>query len=114
MGLGTDVAGGQTVDMFRAVTDAVQVSKLYWRLIDQQDSALTLSEAFYLATMGGGAFFGKVGSFLPGFEMDALVVDDSGLPHPQPLTVAERAERAMYLPGDCHIVQKYVRGKAIL
>ena len=114
VGLGTDVAGGQTVDMFRAVTDAVQVSKLYWRLIDQQDSALTLSEAFYLATMGGGAFFGKVGSFLPGFEMDALVVDDSGLPHPQPLTVAERAERAMYLPGDCHIVQKYVRGKAIL
>ncbi len=113
VGLGTDVAGGQTIDMFRAVTDTVQMSKLYWRLIDQEDSALTLDEAFYLATKGGGAFFGKVGGFEPGYELDAIVLDDSGLPHPQELTVRERLERALYLPGDCTIVQKYVAGKAI-
>ena len=114
VGLGTDVAGGQTIDMFRAVTDAVQVSKLYWRLIDQQSRVLTLPEAFYLATRGGGAYFGKVGAFEPGFAMDAIVLDDSALPHPQPLTVAERVERAMYLSGECKIVQKYVQGEAIL
>lgn len=114
VGLGTDVAGGQTIDMFRAITDAVQVSKLYWRLVDPRQRSLTLAEAFYLATMGGGAFFGKVGSFQPGYAMDALVLDDAGLPHPQPLTVAERLERALYLPGDCRIVQKYVAGKALL
>lgn len=114
VGLGTDVAGGQTIDMFRAVTDAVQASKLYWRLIDQDDRALTLAEAFYLATKGSGAFFGKVGSFDKGYELDAIVLDDTGLPHPQELTVAERLERAIYLSGDCKITQKYVAGEPIL
>jgi guanine deaminase len=114
VGLGTDVAGGQTIDMMRAVTDAVQASKLYWRLTDRNCRALTLAEAFYLGTKGGGAFFGKVGSFEPGYEADAIVLDDSGLPHPQELSVGERAERALYLPGDCRIVQKYVAGNPIL
>jgi len=35
LGLGSDVAGGQTESLFRAITDAIQVSKLYWRLCDQ-------------------------------------------------------------------------------
>ena len=113
VGLGTDVAGGQTVDMFRAMTDALQVSKLYWRLVDQNDPALTLAEAFYMATKGGGAYFGKVGSFEPGYELDAILLDDTGLPHPQPLSLRERLERAIYLPGDCRITQKYVNGEPI-
>ncbi len=114
VGLGTDVAGGQTIDMLRAVTDAVQVSKLYWRLVDQREKALTLPEAFYLATRGGGAFFGRVGSFEAGYEADAVVLDDTALPHPQELTVRERVERALYLSGECRVTQKYVAGKAIL
>jgi len=114
VGLGTDVAGGQTIDMFRAITDAVQVSKLYWRICDQQDQALTLSEAFYLATKGSGAFFGKVGSFECGYELDAIVLDDTDLPHPQELSVAERLERAIYLSGDCRITNKFVAGEPIL
>ena len=114
VGLGTDVAGGQTIDMCRAVTDAVQASKLYWRLVDQNDRALTLAEALYLGTKGGGAFFGRVGSFEPGYELDAIVLDDSALTHPQPLSVTERVERALYLSGECSIVQKYVAGRPIL
>ena len=114
VGLGTDVAGGQTIDMMRAVTDAVQVSKLYWRLIDQKQAALTVSEALYLATKGGGAFFGKVGSFERGYETDVIIVDDTALPHPQPMTVAERVERALYLSGECRIVGKYVAGIQVL
>ena len=114
VGLGTDVAGGQTIDMFRAVTDAVQVSKLYWRLIDHNDQALTLSEAFYLGTRGGGAFFGRVGSFEAGYELDAIVVDDVALPHPQALSIEERVERALYLSGECAIVQKYVAGQPVI
>ncbi|MGN0321111.1 MAG: amidohydrolase family protein, partial [Lachnospira sp.] len=30
VGLGSDVAGGQSESIFRAMTDAIQVSKLYW------------------------------------------------------------------------------------
>ncbi|NLI22392.1 MAG: amidohydrolase family protein [Clostridiales bacterium] len=113
VGLGSDVAGGQTIDLFRAVTDAVQASKLYWRLVDKNDLALTLSEAFYMATKGGGAFFGRVGSFEPGYEMDLIVLDDAGLPHPQALSVEERAQRAMYLSGECAVTRKFVAGQPI-
>lgn len=35
-----------------------------------------------MATAGGGAFFGKVGSFEDGFEADALVLDESRVPTP--------------------------------
>ncbi len=35
MGLGTDVAGGVGESIFRAMADAVQVSKLRWRLVDE-------------------------------------------------------------------------------
>ena len=100
--------------MFRAVTDAVQASKLYWRLIDQQQRSLTLAEAFYLATAGGGAFFGKVGTFAKGYAFDAIVVDDTALAHPQQMTVDERLERAMYLPGECRITHKYISGEPVL
>ena len=40
--------------------------------VDLNYAPLTLSEAFYMATKGGGKFFGKVGSFEKGCELDAL------------------------------------------
>lgn len=115
VGLGSDVAGGQTESMFRAMTDAIQVSKLYWRLVDESSKPLIFDEVFYLATMGGGAFFGKVGSFADGYEFDALVLDDVGLPHPQELNLHQRLERFAYLSADSEgILSKYVAGKQIL
>lgn len=113
VGLGSDVAGGHTESIFRAMADAVQVSKLYWRLVDQKDSPLTMEEAFYLATRGGGAFFGKVGSFDTGYEFDMLVLDDSSLPHPQELDVKDRLERFVYLSDERHIAGKYVAGRKL-
>lgn len=80
VGLGTDVAGGAHLSVFRALTDAIAVSKLRWRLLDDSLTPLAFAEAFWLATMGGGAFFGKVGSFEEGFAFDALVLDDSACP----------------------------------
>ena len=115
IGLGSDVAGGHSISVFRAITDAIQVSKMYFRMVDEAYSPLVFSEAFYLATKGGGAFFGKVGSFDVGYEFDAVVMDDSVLPHPQPLTLAERMERAVYLGLDeKSITAKFVAGNKIL
>ena len=34
IGLGTDVAGGHSESIFRAITDAIQVSKMYFRMVD--------------------------------------------------------------------------------
>ena len=114
IGLGTDIAAGHSDSIFRAITDAIQVSKMYFRMVDEQYKPLVFSEAFYLATKGGGAFFGKVGSFEEGYELDAVVMDDSVLVHPQPLNLAERAERAVYLGLDeKSITAKYVAGNKI-
>ena len=114
IGLGSDVAAGQTISIFRAIVDAVQVSKMYFRMVNEDYKPLVFSEAFYLATKGGGAFFGKVGSFEDGYEFDAVVLDDSVLPHPQALSLAERMERAVYLGLDEKgIVAKYVSGRKI-
>lgn len=111
VGLGTDVAGGHSDSIFRAITDAIGVSKLYWRHADTQLHPIYFSEAFYMATLGGGEFFGKVGSFLPGYAFDALVLDDSAIPHPQPLSISQRLERAVYLQLDRQGIQaKYVDG----
>ena len=83
-------------------------SKLRWRLSDQELKALNIEEVFYLATRGGGEFFGKVGTFEKGYEFDAVVLDDSSLRHPQELTVKERLERMIYLADDRNVVAKSV------
>ena len=114
VGLGSDVAGGKTESIFRAVTDAIQVSKLYWRYLDSSARPLSFSEAFYLATMGGGSFFGKVGCFDRGYEFDAVILDDSSDIHPQEMGVEERVERAFYLGLDTRgIIGKYAAGRKI-
>ena len=113
MGLGSDVAGGFSESIFRAMADAVQVSKLRWRLVDNRWKPLTVEEAFYLGTMGGGAFFGKVGSFLKDYEFDALILDDSSIRYPQSLNMRERLERFIYAADHGCIKGKFVAGVRI-
>ena len=50
IGLGSDIAGGTSVSILRAMADAIQVSKLYWRLVDSSMKPLTVEEAFYMGT----------------------------------------------------------------
>ena len=95
------------------MADAIQCSKMRWRLVDDTQKPLTVEEAFYLGTKGGGAFFGKVGSFEEGYEFDALILDDSNIAHPQELTVRDRLERMIYLSDDRHITEKYVSGRKV-
>ena len=71
-------------------------------------------EAFYLATRGGGAFFGKVGAFESGFEFDALVLDDAMLPCPFDLSPLERLTRVVYLADDRAVAHKYVSGLKLM
>lgn len=113
VGLGTDVAGGASLSMFRAVTDAIQVSKLYWRLVDQSCAPLTVPEALWLGTRGGGAFFGKVGAFEPGYELDALVLDDSNLPAPRSFDPLQRLERVLWLGDERNLAAKFVAGEPV-
>ena len=115
VGLGSDIAGGHSESIFRAITDTIQVSKMYFRMVNESYKPLVFSEAFYLATKGGGKFFGKVGSFEDGYEFDAIVMNDEVLAHPQSLNLAERMERAVYLGLDEKgLTAKYVAGKKVV
>ena len=114
VGLGSDVAAGSSLSMFKAMTMAIQCSKLRWRLSDQELTPLKVEEVFYMATRGGGEFFGKVGAFEKGYEFDAVVIDDSNLRHPQELGIKDRLERMIYLADDRNVIAKFVNGNGFL
>ena len=114
VGLGTDVAGGANLSMFRAITDAIHASKLRNCLLEEEDSALTLSEAFYMATLSGGQFFGKVGSFLPGYEADFLVFSGKRKSVREE-SLLERLEMLLYTEKELFRMDaKFVQGRQIL
>ena len=107
--LGTDVSAGHHMSMLRVMQYAIQVSKLNYAQTKGEMSFLSLSEVFYLATKGGGSFFGKVGSFEPGYEFDALLVDDTYLNYDH-YTLPQRLERYIYLGDDRDIKRRFCRG----
>lgn len=111
VGLGSDISGGHTLSIFRTMVYAIQASKMHYQR-DRNRPFLTLSEAFWLATKSGGSVFGRVGSFEPGYEFDALVIDDSDLNHDD-YPLLQRLERFIYLGDDRHIVHRFCRGREI-
>ncbi len=111
IGLGSDISGGHDLNMFRMLVYAIQVSKMQYQQ-DHSKAFLTLSEAFWLATKSAGSFFGKVGSFEPGYEFDALVIDDSVL-YPDEYSLQHRLERFVYVGDDRQILHRFCRGQEI-
>ncbi len=112
IGLGTDISGGHTLDMGQAVRDALSVSRLLWRLREEKPPHLAAAEAFYLATAGGGAFFGKAGKFEPGYAFDAVAVDDGGWRDPgDGLDI--RFQKMIYRAASRNVVSKYVAGRRL-
>ncbi|MDF2674298.1 MAG: guanine deaminase [Clostridiales bacterium] len=113
VGLASDVGGGHTLSMTKVIVNSAQASNIKWVETYRVDKPLNTSELFYLATKGGGAFFGKVGSFEEGYEFDALVVDDSSLTIFKDLSLAERLQKFIYTGDDRNIKVRYVAGKEI-
>ena len=111
IGLGSDISGGHDLNMFRMLVYAIQVSKMHYQL-DHSKPFLTLPEVFWIATKSAGSFFGKVGSFEPGYDFDALVIDDAVL-YPAEYSLTHRLERYIYLGDDRQIVHRFCRGKEI-
>ncbi|MGL4913843.1 MAG: guanine deaminase, partial [Romboutsia sp.] len=68
--------------------------------------------AFYIATKGGGSFFGNIGSFEKDYEFDALIIDDSDLNFDN-YSLLERLEKFVYLGDDRQIYHRYVSGSLI-
>jgi guanine deaminase len=111
VGLGSDISGGHDLSIFRVMVYAIQMSKLHYQR-NRKRRFLTLSEAFWMATKSAGSFFGRVGSFEPGYEFDALVLDDRDLNHDN-YSLLERLERFIYIGDDRQIERRFCRGKEI-
>ena len=111
VGLGSDISGGHDLSIFRMMVYAIQVSKMHYQQ-NHNVPFLSLSEVFWIATKSAGSFFGRVGSFEPGYEFDALVIDDSDLNHDN-YTLLERLERYIYLGDDRQISHRFCSGREI-
>ncbi len=111
VGFGSDISGGHNLSIFQMMVYAIQMSKLHYQR-NHARSFLTLSEVFWMATKSAGSFFGRVGSFEPGYEFDALVIDDRGLNFDD-YSLPERLERFIYLGDDRHIERRFCRGREI-
>lgn len=113
VGLGSDVGAGHTLDMREHIVATIMASKMHW-VSQSEDLPLSTSEAYYLATKGGGQFFGKVGSFEEGYEFDALIIKEDCIKGGRALSLEERLEKFIYTGSKEWIKRCYVRGKKVI
>lgn len=113
VGLASDISGGHTLSIPDVIASASQVSNLKWIHSDKVDEKLTTAELFYLATKGGGKFFGNVGSFEEGYEFDGLIIDDNDLLIDTTLSLQERIQKFIYIGTSNNIKERYVCGKIV-
>ena len=112
--LGTDIAGGDHLSMFDAVTSAIRASKICQLTDPAHPAFLTVAEAWYLGTSAGQAFFGAGPGFAVGEKLHALVLEDGDLPQPHPLTAQERLERCLYRRQEGAIRAVWSEGRLVL
>ncbi len=112
VGLGSDISGGNEVNMAKVIVLSMQLSKMLAVHNANPEDFLSTAEAFYLGTKAGGEFFGKHGSFEEGYEADFLVVDDADYLI-NDLTVQERLEKFLYVGSEQNIVHRYLSGEVV-
>lgn len=110
--VGSDIAGGHGIAVYKQVARAVQLSKLKEFYEPENNKTITLAQAFYHATKGGGSVFGKVGSFEKGYLFNALVIDSMEDPWMK-LSAEERLERFCYIGDDRNIHARFIEGREV-
>lgn len=112
MALGSDVAGGHSLFIPRTMVDAMQSSNLLASL-DKNESALTLAEAFWMGTRGGGVFFGSGGDFNPGASCDLLVIDDSQARILREMNLSDRLSKFIFAGDPADIQLRMLEGEIL-
>ena len=113
--LGSDIAGGAQLPMYRVITTTIRSSKVRQIMDNWQTPFLTVPEGYYLGTTAGHKYFGAGDGFSTGDALHAIVVDDSTFPTPaRPLTVNERFERAIYLMEQRNIAAVWSAGRCVV
>ena len=111
--LGSDIAGGAQLSMLSVIQMTIRASKMKRIQSEWETPFLSVSEAFYLGTSAGAAYFGKGAGFCPGDKLHAVVIHDGELPDTGRLTCKERFERAVYMTDARDIIAVYSEGKRV-
>lgn len=94
--LGSDIAGGDCLDMFDVTASAIRASKARRIQDNWTTDFLTIPEAWYLATSAGAAFFGQKPGFAPGNDLHAMVVEAHDHAIPQSFSPTQQLARCIY------------------
>ncbi|MEG2177062.1 MAG: amidohydrolase family protein [Oscillibacter sp.] len=112
--LGSDIAGGDELHMFDVIASAIRASKARRMMDDWNTDFLTVAEGWFLGTTAGSRFFGGGDGFALGDPLHAIVLDDSQLFQPHPLTVEERLARCVYLRQENAIREVWSEGRKVV
>ena len=78
--LGSDIAGGAQLPMYKVITMSIRTSKAR-RVTDRwHPDFLTVPEGYYLGTTSGHKYFGAGDGFAVGDKLHAVVIDDGDFP----------------------------------
>lgn len=119
VGLGTDVAGGQSANIMEAMRSALQVST-HLAMLKDDYKPLNYKDVFYMATLGGAkslAIDKEVGNLIAGKQFDALIIDmsvsDGPLDDFMSYKLEEQIQRFIFSGDDRNIVAVYISGRKV-
>jgi guanine deaminase len=113
--LGSDIAGGNQLPMYKVITASIRTSKTRRITDDWHTDFLTVPEGYYLGATAGHRYFGAGDGFAAGDLLHAIVVDDSDFTESaHPLTVRERFERAIYMMHRHNITAVWSDGRCVV
>lgn len=123
VGLGTDISGGFSPSLYDNMKQAVMSSRMLNDGVNHEiesdergvsNSNITLKEAFYLATAGGGKSLSlPIGELKEGFTWDAQVVSTHHLPVFGEDTLEETFQKIIYLMKPEQIKEVWVQGQLV-
>ena len=113
--LGSDIAGGAQLPMYKVITMSIRTSKARRVTDEWHPDFLTVPEGYYLGTTAGHKYFGAGDGFAVGDRLHAVVIDDGDFPEAaHPLSVQERFERAIYMTHRHNIVSVWSDGREVV
>ena len=127
--LATDISGGFSKSIFANIRQAVISSRMLedgvnYKISPEKrgvsNSRITLNQAFYMATAGGGVAIDlPVGRLAKGYIWDALIIDTNYIDNRLPIfnedePALDQFQKILYMSESCNIRSVYIQGKEVL